>query len=303
MELRHLEVFVAVAEERSFSRAADRLHVVQSAVSATIRNLEAELGVALLRRTSRRVELTEAGAEVLPEARRTLAAAQATRDVVDEVRGGLRGTVRLGIMQAQRGTGFGVAALLAAFGAVHPGVRVLTRQRASATQAEDVREGRLDVAVIGLPKAQLPGLDVRPLTREDLRLAVPRGHRLAGRSSVGLAELADESFVDVPPDWGTRIVVDRAYAEAGIARRVAYEVNDIGTLVDFVRHGLAVSLVPPSYGTHPGPDPRGEDVVLVPLRGRVPEFVTSIVTPEDRPVGAATRALRDAALRLAGGAD
>lgn len=302
MELRHLEVFVAVAEERSFSRAADRLHVVQSAVSATIRNLEAELGVALLHRTSRHVELTDAGAEVLPEAHRTLAAAQATRDAADAVRGGLRGTVRLGIMQVQRGTGFGVAALLSAFGAAHPGVRVITRQQASARQAEDVREGRLDLALVGLPASQLPGLDVRALTREDLRVLVPRGHRLARRASVDLADVAGETFVDVPPDWGTRMTIDRAFEEAGIARSVAYEVNDTGTVVDFVRHGLAVALLPPSYGAVRAADPAGdEDVVLVPLRGRRLEFVTSIVSPEDRPTGAATRALREAALRLAGG--
>jgi DNA-binding transcriptional LysR family regulator len=299
MELRHLEVFVAVAEEGGFSRAADRLHVVQSAVSATVRNLERELGVALFRRTSRRVELTEAGVEVLPEARRTLAAAQATRDVVDEVRGGLRGTVRLGIMQVQRGTGFGVGALLAAFGAEHPGVRVLPQQRASGLQAVDVREGRLDLALVALPPTRLAGLRVDALTRESLCLAVPTGHRLSTRPSVTLAELDGERFVDVPPEWGTRIIADAAFAEAGLSRQVEYELNDTGSVVDFVRHGLAIALVPRSYGGFAHPDD-GPGVVLVPLGGRAPEFAMSIVAPADRPLSAATRALREAALRLAG---
>lgn len=325
MELRHLEVFVAVAEERSFSRAADRLHVVQSAVSATIRNLEADLGVELLRRTSRRVELTDAGAEVLPQARVTLAAAQATRDAADQVRGGLRGTVRLGIMQVQRGTGFRVARLLAAFGAEHPGVRVVAEQRGSAIQATDVREGRLDLALVGLPEEELAGLRVDPLTREDLFVGLPRGHRLAGRSSLSLAEIADEPFVDVPPHWGTRVVTDRAFAAARLTRRVAFELNDTGSVMDFVRHGLAISLVPPSFGGfleegpgggpspgRSGPRPAGghggpasgpasaaDEVVLVPLRGRPPQFVTSIVSPADRPTSAASRALRETALRLA----
>lgn len=304
MELRHLEVFVAVAEERSFSRAADRLHVVQSAVSATIRNLEAELGVELLRRTSRRVELTDAGAEVLPQARVTLAAAQATRDAADQVRGGLRGTVRLGIMQVQRGTGFRVARLLAAFGVEHPGVRVVAEQRGSAIQAADVREGRLDLALVGLPEEELAGLRVDPLTHEDLFVGLPRGHRLAGRSSLSLADIADESFVDVPQHWGTRVVTDRAFAAAGLTRRIAFELNDTGSVMDFVRHGLAISLVPPSFSgfLEESPD-RGsgdDEVVLVPLRGRPPQFVTSIVSPADRPTSAASRALRETALRLAG---
>lgn len=320
MELRHLEVFVAVAEERSFSRAADRLHVAQSAVSTTIRNLEAELGVGLLKRTSRRVELTSAGAEVLPEARRTLAAAHRVHDAVDEVRGGLRGTVRLGIVQVRHGTRLGVAALLAAFVSRHPGVRIVTRLRASAIQTADVLEGRLDLALVCLPGPYAPGLEVRALGREDLQVAVPRGHALAGRASVTLSDLAGERFVDVPPDWGTRITVDRAFADAGLTRAIDYEVNDTASVVDFVREGLAIAVVAPSFGgltadPEPGPlaaDARaaqlgrgavgpavGRDVVLLPFRGRAPQSVMSIVTPADRPLAAATRALRDIALQLA----
>lgn len=299
MELRHLEVFAAVAQERSFSRAADQLHVVQSAVSAAVRKLEAELGVELLHRTSRRVELTEAGAEVLPAALATLAAAQTTRDAADQVRGGLRGTVRLGIMQVQRGTGFRVARLLATFRAEHPGVRVVPQVRGSEIQAADVREGRLDLAIVGLPGERLTGLRVDPLTREDMVLVVPREHRLAGRASVALGELDGERFVDVPPGWA-RAVSDGAFAAAGLTRDVAFELGDMGTIVDFVRHGLAIALVPRSFGSVAHPDDAAVgDVVLVPLRGRSPEFVTSIVSPADRPPSAASRALRETALRMA----
>ena len=99
MELRHLATFVAVAEEGGFTRASARLHVVQSAVSAGVRTLERELGAALFDRTTHRVQLTDAGAALLPEARATLAAARGAREAVDAVRGGLRGTVTLGIMQ------------------------------------------------------------------------------------------------------------------------------------------------------------------------------------------------------------
>ncbi|MEA2443482.1 MAG: hypothetical protein QOJ12_774, partial [Thermoleophilales bacterium] len=95
MELRHLATFVAVAEEGSFTRASDRLHIVQSAVSAGVRTLERELGAALFDRTTHQVELTDAGHALLPEARTTLAAARAAREAVDQVRGGLRGTVTL----------------------------------------------------------------------------------------------------------------------------------------------------------------------------------------------------------------
>src|ERR1700738_1080229 len=98
VELRQLATFVAVAEEASFTRAADRLHVVQSAVSAGVRKLEKELGAMLFDRSTHSVKLTDAGHALLPEARATLAAAQAANDAVDEARGGLRGTVVLGTM-------------------------------------------------------------------------------------------------------------------------------------------------------------------------------------------------------------
>ena len=122
MELRQLATFVAVAEESSFTRAAERLHVVQSAVSASVRNLEKELGTRLFDRSTHTVKLTDAGNALMPEARATLAAAQAARDAVDEARGGLRGTIVLGTMQAQGMHAIDLAAVLSSFRAEHPGV-------------------------------------------------------------------------------------------------------------------------------------------------------------------------------------
>ena len=115
VELRQLATFVAVAEEGSFTRASDRLHVVQSAVSAGVRNLERELGAPLFDRSTHKVQLTDAGRALLPEARATLAAATAARDAVDAVRGGVRGTVVLGTMQAQAMHRINLPGLPAAF--------------------------------------------------------------------------------------------------------------------------------------------------------------------------------------------
>src|SRR4051794_4712707 len=171
MELRHLATFVAVAEERSFTRAAARMHVVQSAVSAGVRNLERELGAPLFDRTTHRVELTDAGAALLPEARATLAAAHAAREAVDAARGGLRGTVTLGIMQ---GDTIDIAALLAAFHADHPDVELHARQGHSADMAVQVRDGGLDFAFLALPRPRAGGLQLTPVSREPMLLAVPR---------------------------------------------------------------------------------------------------------------------------------
>src|SRR3954465_1869033 len=141
MELRQLAAFVTVAEEHRLTRAGTRLRTAQSAVSATVRKLERELGVELFERSTHRVELSTAGEVLLPEARRTLAAADAAREAVDEVRGGLRGTLTLGAMQAQGMGAVSIAAVLAGFRAEHPGVHVRLFQAGSAEMAELVRDG------------------------------------------------------------------------------------------------------------------------------------------------------------------
>jgi DNA-binding transcriptional LysR family regulator len=286
VELRQLETFVAVAEEGSFTRASDRLHVVQSAVSAGVRKLEQELGVTLFDRSTHRVRLSDAGRVLLPEARMTLAAAAAAREAVDQVRGGLRGTVVLGTMQAQAMHRITVPGLLAAFRSQYPDVVVNVRHAGgSAAMADEVREGGLDLAFVALPGRSWPGLELVLLTREPMALVVPAGHRLAARAGVELAELQEETLVDHPTEWGTRMAIDRSFAAAGIQRTVAYEVNDTASVIEFIRQGLGVGLLPPSFV-------EGLDAVTtVPIRRHAPQFELAIATPADRRLGAAARAL------------
>lgn len=295
MELRQLETFVAVAEEGSFTRAADRLHVVQSAVSAGVRRLEGELGATLFDRSTHQVRLSDAGRALLPEARRTLAAAAAAREAVDQVRGGLRGTVILGTMQAQGMHTVDVPGLLAAFRKRYPDVTVKVRHAGgSSAMADEVREGRLDLAFVALPGRSWPGLELVPLTREPIALVVPAGHRLAGRAGVELAGLEEETLIDLPSGWGTRMAIDRAFAAAGVRRTVAYEVNDTASVIEFIRHGLAIGMLPPSFVD-------GIDAVTtVPIRRHAPQFELAVATPADRRLGAAARALLETIERQVG---
>src|SRR6185436_18966669 len=122
MTLRHLGHFVAVAEEGSFTRAAERLNIVQSAVSSTVRSLERELGVELFERTTQHVALSDAGQVLLPEARATLAAAASARDAIAELTGGLRGTLTIGTMQSLKAVD--LPRLLVAFSSDHPHVEL-----------------------------------------------------------------------------------------------------------------------------------------------------------------------------------
>jgi DNA-binding transcriptional LysR family regulator len=287
VELRQLATFVAVAEEGSFTRASDRLHVVQSAVSAGVRNLERQLGASLFDRSTHKVQLTDAGRALLPEARATLAAATAARDAVDAVGGGVRGTVLLGTMQAQGMRALDVPGLLAEFRNHHPLVEVHIRHAAggSSEMAAQVREGRLDLAFVSLPTHEIPGVKLTPLAREPIMVLAPATHPLAKRKTVALSALTSEPLVEFPEGWGIRMAIDRAFQAAGVTRTITYEINDTASLIDFVRHGLALSMLPTSLI-----DDR-EALRLIPIRGRPPEFLTAIAAPSNRRLTAAARAL------------
>ena len=296
MELRHLRTFVAVAEEGSFTRASDRLHLVQSAVSAGVRTLERELGVTLFDRSTHEVHLSDAGEALLPEARRTLAAAAAAREAVDQVRGGLRGTVVLGTMQAQAMYRINLPRLLAAFKDEHPAVALNVRHAGGSSEMTDeVRHGRLDLAFVALPGRSWPGVRLTPLGREPIALALPAGHPLAGRVSIELAELRDQTLVDLPTGWGTRMAIDRSFAAAGVRRTVTYELNDTSSMIEFIRHGLALGMLPPSFIGDV------EGIVTVPIRHHVPQFEVAIATPAHRRLTAAAQALLQAIERRGGG--
>ncbi|WP_028065050.1 LysR family transcriptional regulator [Solirubrobacter soli] len=285
MELRQFEAFVAAAEEGGITRAADRLHVVQSAVSASLRRLEAELGTPLFERHARGVQLTDAGRALLPHARAALGAAEAAREAVDAVRGGLRGVVRLGIMQSQSSR-VSVPGILREFRDLHPGVelRVGHGSGGSVEMAGQVAEGLLDIAFVALREPPA-GVELTPLAAESIALICPREHRLASAPSVELADLVGEPIAETPPGWGTRIISERAFAAAGLERTPAFEINDIQTILDLVRNGLAVALLPAAFVLD------DDSLAAIPVRGADMTFEIVLARPSGRRLGAAAEAL------------
>jgi DNA-binding transcriptional LysR family regulator len=286
MELRQLDMFIAVADHGGFTAAARRLGVVQSAVSAAVRSLEDELGQDLFARTTRRVELTDAGHALLPEARHALAAVSAARDAVDAVRGGLRGTVRLATMHARVLRPIRLPKLLARFRADHPDVEIrLLHGPPSTEKVRQIRDGHLDLALVGLAPPPPVGVTFVPLRTETMQLLCHRDHPLAHRRELALTDVVDETFVDGPPGSASRGITDFAFSAVGLARTVAYESNDTAGMIDLVAEGLAVAILPPSTV-----DP-GDHIACVPLRDPAPVFHVSLALPTSRPLGAAARAL------------
>nr|WTB28252.1 LysR family transcriptional regulator [Streptomyces sp. NBC_00830]WTB35829.1 LysR family transcriptional regulator [Streptomyces sp. NBC_00830] len=242
MELRQMEVVVTVAEEGGFSAAARRLHVVQSAVSATVRALERELGTQLFQRTTHRVSLTSAGEAFLPAARATLQAAEDARTAVDLVMEEMCGDITVGVMQ---GLYTGLSQALADFHREHPKVTVRLRQAPVAAMPQTLRDGIVDLAVVALDTPELRGLTTRLLAHEDMVLVTAPTSPLPPHRPVTLAEAARLPLVDFPPDWAIRHEVDNAFRAAGLERTTTFEVNDVLAATDLVRHGLGVCIMPP----------------------------------------------------------
>lgn len=228
----------------SFTRAAQRLFTVQSTVSAAIRALETDLKTTLFDRSTRRVTLSDAGQALLPEAKAALEALDRARAAVEEASTGLRGNVRIGTMT--RVGLVDLASLLGAFYERYPlvEVQVTTSPTGSSGLADDVRHGRLDVALVGLSRTDMAGLEPRELATVPFVVLVPSSHRLAGAGEVRLTELAGERFVDMLRGFGNRTSVDRAFDLEGLPRRVQVEVPDLTTVPEYVRAGLGVAVVP-----------------------------------------------------------
>jgi len=242
MELRHLRYFVAVAEELHFGRAAARSFVAQPTLSQQIKAFEGEVGAQLFDRSRRGVALTDVGAVLLPHARRVLAEAERAEAAVRAAAEGRAGGLRIGyeapIMRD------GLADSIRAFQTDVPDAVLDFWEAGSREQTDAVREGRADVALVLLPVDER-GVEVRSLREAPVMIVLPEGHRLAGRETVALADLADEPQVAWARDPSPEIydAYLRACQAAGFVPKVVQEVRYVESLLGLVAAGVGVGTV------------------------------------------------------------
>jgi DNA-binding transcriptional LysR family regulator len=252
MELHQLEYFVAVAEEASFTRAAERVHVAQPGVSAQVRRLESELGHQLLDRSGRTVRLTDVGSAVLPFARAALDAVTNARLAVDELAGLIRGQVTVGMVS---GCALPVLAeLLAAFRGMYPGVTITLTEDTSDRLAQRLKEDRLDLALIGAVGEPDPDLGTAVIVDEELVVVVHPEHPLSG-NAVTVADLKSTPLVSLPRGTGVRAALDAACAEAGFSPTIVFEASALPMVVSLAAMGLGAAVVPASTAAMPREDP------------------------------------------------
>lgn len=245
MELRHLRSFAALAEERHFGRAAARLHLAQPALSQQVKQLERELGVTLVTRTTRRVELTEAGTRFADHARTVLADVGRAHDDMALVASGHAGRVSVGFIGTAT---YDVLPRVAReVRRELPDLELVLRGELLTPQlAAGLADRTYDVALLRPDPVDRPDLAVRTLRSERLVAVLPAQHRLAGRRRIALGSLAGEPFV-MHPSGHRSSIHDRvlaACAAAGFEPAPAVEVAETATLVVFVAAGLGVALVP-----------------------------------------------------------
>lgn len=247
MELRHLRYFQAVAEEKHFGRAAHKLHMAQPPLSQQIKQLEDELGVTLLQRTTRRVDLTPAGEAYLVRVRAILQAVEAAGDEAVRIGSGLEGRLVIGCVGSA--TYSLLPALARALRERMPGVDFAFRgEMLSPDQHDALRNGSIDLALLR-PFRELSedtDITVSPLREEKYVVALPEGHRLAGRSKVRVTDLRDEDLI-VHTGHGRSAMYDAVSAlcrDAGFEPAIRHEVAETSTLVTFVAAALGVAIVP-----------------------------------------------------------
>lgn len=283
MDLDSLRAFVAVARAGGFSAAARAAATTQPSLSRRVQALEQQIGTRLVARSARGITLTRAGERFLVHAERALRAIEAGVTEVDELNEKPRGTVSLGVIPTVGA--YVLPAIVAAFAAEHPNVRVSLREGFPHELEDLLARGELDLAVFNLP-VRRGDLAARRLWTEDYILAVPPNHRLADSKRVDLADVVDEPWVVIPGTTATR-ALESACEAKGVEPRIAVETDGVESMRRLVARGIGIAMLPRLIAeSHPS-DVRAIDVG----KGRIARQV-AIVHRGEGYLTAAARAFR-----------
>lgn len=247
MELRHLRYFVAVAEERSFSRAAERLGIAQPPLSQQIRRLERDLGFPLFERLPKGIRLTPAGEALVSGARSALRAADEARQAAEAAHRGVTGRLAIGFINS---AAYSILPrLLRAYQDAHAQINVDAREMAIADQVDALVEGRIHAGILR-PPVDDRRLEAIKLVHEPFVVAVPAGQVLASRARLTLGDLDAVPLVSYPRGHpaGFRERIDAALRNAGVTPRFVHEATHVHTLCGLVGGGVGVSIVPAGAG-------------------------------------------------------
>ncbi|MGK5507966.1 LysR family transcriptional regulator [Brevibacillus formosus] len=249
MELRQIRYVLAVAEERSFSRAANRLHLAQPSLSQQIAKLEKILGVSLFHRLPQHVELTDAGQRFIQVAQTLVDMSEGLEREMRAYAVGESGKLLVGSLPI---TGaYVLPRVLPTFTQQFPGVELQLMEETSSHLEQLLVRGKIDVSLLTMPISD-PSLEIIPAINEEIFLAVPANHPLAKRKEVDLAELADQPFILLKEGQGFRTISLRLCEQAGFRPRIVFESSNIQTAQSLVAAGMGLSFAPKMITLAPG---------------------------------------------------
>ncbi|HEX2054945.1 MAG TPA: transcriptional regulator CynR [Nitrospiraceae bacterium] len=267
MELRHIRYFLAVAETLHFRRGAERASVSQPALSQQIKQLEEEVGAPLFERLGKSVRLTRAGAVLLEHARRALRELESARATIAAEEGLRCGTLPVGVLQTVNA--YLIPEIVSRFAQAYPDVSLTVEELSGLQIEEGIASGHLD-AGIGFIPPSLEKLESDTLFEEDLVLITPQRHRLAKRSRIAIADLADEPLVLLPQTFCARRLIDETFQAATVRPTVAIEMNSIEGILATIRAGARATILPRlSLGIKPTGRLRAIDLINPTPRRRV----------------------------------
>lgn len=286
ISLKQMRAFVAAAHAGSFTRAAEQLFITQSALSSLIRNLETELQLRLLDRTTRRLELTDAGVELLQSLEQLLGDIDRMTSDLRDVRAIRRGRVRIGATPLIASSF--LPAVIVAFHAQHPGITVRVTDAPAAQLLQALRDGDIDLMVATLD-AEHPELASSVLLSDTMVLVCHRDHALAKKAAVSWDEIAAEPLVALRKGSGLRAITDQRLGVSRGNDAPAQEVNHVATAIAMVAAGLGVAVLP-AYSVRISD---GTAVCAIPLGAPVVQRHVSLATLKQRTPSAATRAMQE----------
>lgn len=242
MDIRHLEYFIEVARQKSFSKAADIIHISQPSISKAIRELENELGVTLLYRNTKCVELTDNGEAILEQAQQIVSSFQNITGQLEEVSKLRTGKIHIGFPPI---TGVTVLAhMFGAFKKEYPNIHISLYEFGSKKIEAAIHEGLLDIGVICIPSEKNEMYEMMSLVRDPLRIVMYPEHRLAKRSEIDYADLTDEWFILYSNDFGLHDTIKERCRQAGFNLQVVFETSQRELMTQTVAAGLGIAFLP-----------------------------------------------------------
>ena len=288
MLLRHIRYFIAVAQHRNFTRAAEALHVSQPTLSQQIRQLEDTLGVLLFDRSGREIQLTDAGAAYLHYARRAMHDLEGGKRAIHDVQELSRGTLRLAMTPTF--TAYLIGPLLEKYNRRYPNITLNILEMPQDRMEALLNEDALDIG-IAFDETHTPDIETQTLFVEALAMVVGNAHPYAKRrSALKLSQFENEALVLLNEEFATRQYIDRYCRQHGISPRIAMEVNSIGAVVQIVRRSALATLLPAAIARE------HSDLFLVQLEPALPQRTAALLLRKGAYRNAATRAFIELAL-------